>query len=686
MFITCYETSLKCPIIFVCCNLIILLLSPGFYQFVVRPLFTEWHRALHTPLSTRMMENLDSNKIKWDQMLRDEVAAKEQQLQLQQQSIKSQSELSDDESSNNGLQGNSESDSTTVRTGGNNNNHRDSESSRSVRFDPLTTVTAASDSEGSEDGAGGADDDEDEEDDNNLMGKVREETGFLGVPGPYARRHSIATGLMGSHIQVPPGGLLSAVASACSSRGGSTLSITDMVANSRTVGRTVIRRESLPGTVGRTLPTKTILHLQRLSSSGGGGSSSSGGRHASGDSNNSDSTTTISTTGATVGSGMTVTGDFGEIVPPSPVSPSRKASSESATTAAKGSRSSSSTTTDEILDFTYSLPETVGGRSSGSPSRRLLHETTDLDELCPGTSILSMSPSVAHVTLHQSSSGGGGGGEIEEQRRHLIRQHTCPVVSITDGSGNFNRPRFLSAAAAVSPTAVASSSILTGASSRSSGRNRSPEISGGGDESRISGGSSSEALVCEVIDEEGDRGSSEASSKNSSAEASPLEIYVRQFPPEEDNEAEAPRIVSDTSESSNNNNFSGNSNKNAQQQQQHNQRSSFDLDTVASGTSFDDSIMSQTGGMEGGGDDDSRNINKKRSSCPAIGSAAAGQNAPNMAWKTKRVWKSLTEEDDVEYHTVNDDMDVEDIILSSYYHGGNALFSYQQQQQQVKNL
>lgn len=105
--------------------------------------------------------------------------------------------------------------------------------------------------------------------------------------------------------------------------------------------------------------------------------------------------------------------------------------------------------------------------------------------------------------------------------------------------GNFNRPRFLSAAAAISPTTVASSSII----SQHKQRNRSPESGGESDgggllsSARGSRGSSNEALKCEVISEEADR----QSGSENSAEASPLEIFVQHFPPSDDNDGEAPR-------------------------------------------------------------------------------------------------------------------------------------------------
>ncbi|CAG7830830.1 unnamed protein product [Allacma fusca] len=674
-----YERQLNLPVTSICdrYSSSVPKIQTGFYQFVVRPLFTEWHRMLTTTLSTGMMKNLDSNKQKWDQLLQDELAQD------------TQTEVSDAEDSEAQAVEDGESHpSLSVTVMGDRGLKEDLGGARSVRFDPHTTITAASDSDNSDGDEGGS-------------GKRDDESGFLGIPGPYARRHSIATGLMGSNIQVPPGGLLNA--SGMSSHGGSTISITEMVTTSRTVGRTVIRRESLPGTVGRTLPTKTILHLQRLSAKQQASESSSGSG-------------SCSTAGATAGS--TSPGDFGDTTP-APASPNRVG------TGTEKSSCSSCSTTDEILDFTYSLPET-GSRSSGSP-RRLHHETTDLDELCPGTSILSMSPSVAHVTLQQTA-------ELEDQRRHLIRQQTCPVVSITDGSGNFNRPRFLSAAAAVSPTAVASSSILT----QHRSRNRSPEV-GVDDLGRCSGGSSSEALMCEVISEEADR----QSGGSSSAEASPLEIFVQQFPPvSDDNDGEAPRRESlepDKSECDiymNKTESYGSIdllNYSSSEANLGTYKSSFDSENNI-GDSFDehhhpprnsqpDKNVGESGESTGleccDGQERIRTSglttsgthvtldsatqtdphssvdkdSKKRSSCPQIGYQAedllsttqpitsnnsnSNRLATILMWRNNRLWKSLTEE---EVDDPSVDFNVEENLLSSYYHGWNVQLSQQAQQ------
>jgi hypothetical protein len=458
---------------------------------------------MSTPLSTTMSEYLEFNNRKWDQLLHDEDAQEPQ------------TETSDAEDSEIPKHSLDESDTITIRVAniktGSRRDRAESQSltgGRSVRFDIDTTVTAASDSDNS---------DECEERDRFKVRKEREdsvESEFLGIPRPDGRRHSIATGLMG--IQVSPAQLLSTMGGLTTTGlSSSTLNVSDVVTSSRMVGRTVIRRESLPSgnlLPGRALPSKTILHLQRLSAKA---------------------------ESEQIASNQTPRAE--SVSPPDvPVSPGRIAHGSE-----QKSSCSSTSTVDEILDFTYSLPE-PGSRSSTSPRRSTL-EATDLDELCPPTSILSMSPSVAHVTLQQSI-------EIDEQRRHLIRQQTCPVVSVHgEGGGNFNRPRFLSAAAAISPTAVASSSII----SQHRIKNRSPEIGEEGYVGRLSGGSSNEGLMqcCEVISEEVDRASG-----GSSAEASPLEIFVQQFPPvPDDNDGEAPRRGSGSCNfDSENNESSGN--------------------------------------------------------------------------------------------------------------------------------
>ncbi|ODM95756.1 hypothetical protein Ocin01_10928 [Orchesella cincta] len=461
-----------------------------------------------------MMQNLDINQDKWSKLLQAEAAhATRSEAEATEESEIPEHVLEDSDTISIGV----------AKIAAKVARHEDRLAANSmrtrpaVRFDPHTTVTAASDSEQSEDG------------------ELSPETAatktigseFLGIPRPDGRRHSIATGLM----PIPSAQLLNAAAggyggsSLSTCRSSSSLNVSEMVSSptTRTVGRTVIRRESLPSgnlLAGRALPSKTILHLQKLSSKG---------ESSSGEVSPAESTTAVASTSA---GGTTEIGSPIADIPPSPARLAERSSC-------------SSSTTDEILDFTFSLPE-PGSRSSGSPRRSTL-EATDVDELCPGTSILSMSPNVAHFTLQQSI-------EIEDQRRHLIRQQTCPVVSIYgEGTGKFDRPRFLSAAAAVSPTQVASSSII----SQHRGKNKSPETgsggSSGGEEGAVggapmghgrgSGGSSSEAIMaCGVISEEGDRASG-----GSSAEASPLEIFVQQFPPgADDNDGEAPRRTSST--------------------------------------------------------------------------------------------------------------------------------------------
>lgn len=495
-------------------------LLPGFFQFVVRPLFTLWHRMMSTPLSTNMMHNLDTNQDKWTKLLQTDSAQEARaEAANQEESEIPEHVLEDSDTISIGV----------AKIAAKVARHEDRLAANSmrtrpaVRFDPHTTITAASDSEQSEDGEMTP-----ETAPNKPISSVGRESDFLGIPRPDGRRHSIATGLM----PIPPAQLLSAAGigggggglGAC--RSSSSLNVSEMVSssNTRMVGRTVIRRESLPSgslLAGRALPSKTILHLQKLSKGDSGSS-------ASGDLSPAESMGAVASTSSVLGEAGSPTAEV-------PASPAKLAEKSSC----------SSSTTDEILDFTFSLPE-PGSRSSGSPRRSTL-EATDLDELCPGTSILSMSPNVAHFTLQQSI-------DMEDQRRHLIRQQTCPVVSIHgEGGGKFDRPRFLSAAAAVSPTAVASSSII----SQHRVKNRSPETASGGSsggeegavggipmgQERGSGGSSSEAIMqCGVISEEGDRGSG-----GSSAEASPLEIFVQQFPPgADDNDGQAPRRASST--------------------------------------------------------------------------------------------------------------------------------------------
>lgn len=468
-----------------------------------------------------MMHNLDTNQDKWSKLLQTESSQEPKTMSSHQEESEIPEHVLED------------SDTISIgvaKIAAKVARHEDRIAANSmrtrpaVRFeDPHTTITVASDSEHSEDGeiSPEAVTSKAISDRADALGR---ESDFLGIPRPDGRRHSIATGLM----PIPSAQLLTAAMGgglSAASRSSSSLNVSEMVAssNTRMVGRTVIRRESLPSgslIAGRALPSKTILHLQKLSK-GDSGSSHSG------------ELSPAESTGHVASSSSIVCEAGSPHSSDVPCSPAKLAEKSSC----------SSSTTDEILDFTFSLPE-PGSRSSGSPRRSTL-EATDLDELCPGTSILSMSPNVAHFTLQQSI-------DLEDQRRHLIRQQTCPVVSIHgEGGGKFDRPRFLSAAAAVSPTAIATSSII----SQHRIKNKSPEAGGsggssggeegavGGVQGRGSGGSSSEAIMqCGVISEEGDRGSG-----GSSAEASPLEIFVQQFPPgADDNDGEAPRRASST--------------------------------------------------------------------------------------------------------------------------------------------
>ncbi|XP_021943426.2 uncharacterized protein LOC110842028 isoform X2 [Folsomia candida] len=476
-----YERQLNLPVTSLCdrYSTSVPRIQTGFFDYVVEPLFKEWHRMLNTKLSTRMSGNLNGNRLKWQQLLNDE------------ETNDTNTETSDNEETEIPQHSIEDSDSLNVNVAKiavrkEARERISSHGGRSVHFDIDTRVTAASDSDQS--------DENEEQGDKGGAGLAKpQEVEYLGIPRPDRRRHSIATGLMG--IQVPSSQLLNTMS-------GSNLTVGDVVSTSRMMGITVIRRESLPtGSLlpGRALPSKTILHLQRLSGASGKSEPESGHSPTSATSPRADSASP----------------------PDLPISPGRLTHGEK-------SSCSSTSTVDELLDFTYSLPEP--GRSSNSPRRSTL-EATDLDELCPSTSILSMSPSVAHVTLQHSI-------EIDEQRRHLIRQQTCPVVSVHADGGNFNRPRFLSAAAAISPTAVASSSII----SQHRHKNKSPEIgeegAAGGGGGRLSGGSSNEGLMqcCEVISEETDKQS------GSSEEASPLEIFVKQFPHiSDDNDGEPPR-------------------------------------------------------------------------------------------------------------------------------------------------
>lgn len=71
--------SLQCTSTFFTSALLITQISkcfspPGFFKFVVVPLFDEWHRFLGTNLSTSMMAHLKANNAKWEMLLQQELA------------------------------------------------------------------------------------------------------------------------------------------------------------------------------------------------------------------------------------------------------------------------------------------------------------------------------------------------------------------------------------------------------------------------------------------------------------------------------------------------------------------------------------------------------------------------------------------------------------------------------------
>lgn len=294
---------------------------------------------MDTPLSTDMMGNLDINQDKWAKLLQTESAQETKTEEANKKEAEIPEHVLDD------------SDTISIgvaKIAAKVARHEDRLAANSmrtrpaVRFDPHTTVTTASDSEQSEEGEMSP---ESATNKPISSGGCGRDSDFLGIPRPDGRRHSIATGLM----PIPPAQLLSAGGAGggggCSSgeggglsacRSNSSLNVSEMVSsNTRMIGRTVIRRESLPSSnllVGRALPSKTILHLQKLSKGESGSGTSSG------DLSPAESTVAVGEASSTGGETSSPTTEM-------PASPAKVAEKSSC----------SSSTTDEIMDFTFRL-------------------------------------------------------------------------------------------------------------------------------------------------------------------------------------------------------------------------------------------------------------------------------------------------------------------------------------------
>lgn len=89
-----FERQLNLPVTSICDqqSTSVAKIQVGFFRFVVTPLFSEWHRFLHSPLSTHMMDLLESNRKKWEAQERAE-QAEETQTELSD----AEPEISDDE-------------------------------------------------------------------------------------------------------------------------------------------------------------------------------------------------------------------------------------------------------------------------------------------------------------------------------------------------------------------------------------------------------------------------------------------------------------------------------------------------------------------------------------------------------------------------------------------------------------
>ncbi|XP_066148463.1 uncharacterized protein [Euwallacea fornicatus] len=75
-----FERELGLPVTSICDqqSTSVAKIQVGFFRFVVTPLFSEWHRFMGSPLSTHMIQMLDSNRRRWEEQERAEQAEETQ--------------------------------------------------------------------------------------------------------------------------------------------------------------------------------------------------------------------------------------------------------------------------------------------------------------------------------------------------------------------------------------------------------------------------------------------------------------------------------------------------------------------------------------------------------------------------------------------------------------------------------
>ncbi|XP_050312092.1 cAMP-specific 3',5'-cyclic phosphodiesterase 4A-like isoform X2 [Anthonomus grandis grandis] len=89
-----FERQLGLPVTSICDqqSTSVAKIQVGFFRFVVTPLFSEWHRFMHSDLSTHMIETLETNRKRWEDQERTE-QAEETQTELSD----AEPEISEDE-------------------------------------------------------------------------------------------------------------------------------------------------------------------------------------------------------------------------------------------------------------------------------------------------------------------------------------------------------------------------------------------------------------------------------------------------------------------------------------------------------------------------------------------------------------------------------------------------------------
>ena len=93
----------------------------GFMQYVVRPLFTEWYRFSPTRQSRSLLDNIDINKVKWDELM-----AEDDDERLEQERLEERLEPLDEEEQSERADGSSEDSKSETDESNKDNNSDDS--------------------------------------------------------------------------------------------------------------------------------------------------------------------------------------------------------------------------------------------------------------------------------------------------------------------------------------------------------------------------------------------------------------------------------------------------------------------------------------------------------------------------------------------------------------------------------